>query len=64
MLKNLISIIYFILLVTFSSSLIADDSEFKLWIIDFKKKAINYGISKNVVEEVISEARFLPNVIK
>ena len=63
MLKNLISIIFLIFL-TFSTSLRATNFEFNLWIIDFKKKAISVGISKSVVDEVMSNARFLPKVIE
>jgi len=65
MLKNLITINFFIFLIVFSSSsLLANSTEFDLWINDFKKKAINSGISKNVVDDVMSNARFLPKVIK
>ena len=64
MLKNLITINFFIFLIVFSSSsLLANSTEFDLWINDFKKKAINSGISKNVVDDVMSNARFLPKVI-
>jgi len=35
-----------------------------LWIDNFKKKAISSGISKNVVNEVMSNAKFLPKVIE
>jgi len=65
MLKNLITINSFIFLIVFSSSsLLANSLEFNLWIDDFKKKAISSGISKNVVDDVMSGARFLPKVIE
>jgi len=64
MLKNLITINFFIFLIVFPSSLLANNSEFNLWINDFKKKAISSGISKNVVDDVMSGARFLPKVIE
>ena len=65
MLKNLITINSFIFLIVFSfSSLLANTLEFNLWIDDFKKKAISSGISKNVVDDVMSGARFLPKVIE
>ena len=65
MLKNLITINSFIFLIVFlSSSLLANNLEFSLWIEDFKKKAISSGISKNVVDEVMSGAKFLPKVIE
>ena len=65
MLKNLITINSFVFLIVFSfSSLSANNLEFSLWVDDFKKKAISSGISKNVVDEVMSTARFLPKVIE
>ena len=64
MLKNLITIIFFIFLIVFSSSSFANNSDFNLWINDFKKKAISSGISKNVVDDVMSDARFLAKVIE
>ena len=42
----------------------ADNHEFSLWVEDFKKKAISSGISQNVVNDIMSDAKFLPNVIK
>ncbi len=64
MLKNLITFNFFIYLIVFPSSLLANNSEFNLWINDFKKKAISSGISKNIVDDVMSGARFLPKVIE
>jgi len=64
MLKNLITINFFIFLIVLSPSSLASNPEFNLWIDDFKKKAISSGISKNVVDEVMSGAIFLPKVIE
>jgi len=64
MLKNLITINFLIFSIIFSFSSVADDYEFSLWINDFKKKAISSGISKNVVDDVMTDVRFLPKVIK
>ena len=65
MLKNLITINTFIFLIVFSPySLLANNLEFSLWVDDFKKNAISNGISKNVVDDVMSTARFLPKVIE
>ena len=64
MLKNLISIKFFILLMVSPSFLFANNSDFNLWIDNFKKKAISSGISKNVVNDVMSNAKFLPKVIE
>ena len=63
MLKNLI-IINFLISIAFSSSSLASNSEFNLWVDDFKKQAINSGISKKIVNDVMSDARFLPKVIE
>ena len=45
-----------------SSTLIADD--FNDWKIKFKKRAINEGISKSTVNNLIDKSKFLPDVIK
>ena len=39
------------------------NEDFDLWLKNFQIKAINSGISKKVVTEVMSEAKFLPKVI-
>ncbi len=38
--------------------------DFNEWLLNFKIKAINSGISKKVVNEIMSEAKFLPKVIE
>ena len=45
-----------------SSTLIADD--FNDWKIKFKKRAINEGISKSTVNNLLDNSKFLPDVIK
>ena len=45
-----------------SSTLIADD--FNDWKVKFKKRAINEGISKSTVNNLIDKTKFLPDVIK
>ena len=66
MVKNFITINFFIFSIALSSSLptLADNLDFNLWINDFKKRAISSGISKDVVDDVMSDARFLPKVIQ
>ena len=64
MLKNLITINFFIFLIALPFSSLASNLEFNLWINDFKKKAISSGISKDVVDDVMSNAIFLPKVIE
>ncbi len=51
-----------ILIILNSSTLIADD--FNNWKIKFKKRAINEGISKSTVNNLIDKTKFLPDVIK
>ncbi len=64
MLKKLLSlcILLFFAICTFPLS--ANSSEFKIWLNEFKLKAINSGISESVVENVMSEAKYLPRVIE
>jgi len=62
--KNLISfhLLIFLLFIPIQST--ADDGKFNLWLIKFKKQATNLGISKKVVDDIMSNARFLPKVIE
>ncbi len=65
MLKNIITINFFIFLINLQLfPLFANNIEFDSWINDFKKKAIVSGISKNVVEDIMGKAKFLPKVIE
>ena len=64
MFKNLLTVNFFIFLIAFSSHSSNNNSEFSLWVDNFKKQAINSGISKTVVNEVMSDAIFLPKVIE
>ncbi len=64
MLKNLKTIKFFIIFMFLPSYLFATNSEFNLWIDNFKNEAINYGISENIVNDVMSNAKFLPKVIE
>ncbi len=61
--KNKISI-YIIIIIFACSSLFAKDHDFKLWVDQFKKNAIESGISKSVVDDFMSNVRFLPKVIE
>ncbi len=51
--------IFFILI----NQLLANN-DFNEWIINFKVKAINSGISEKVVNDIMSDAKFLPKVIE
>ena len=64
MLKKLISI-YFLLLLSFLQfSAFGSNSDFNTWVKNFKTQAVKSGISNKVVEEVMSNAIFLPKVIE
>ena len=56
------------LILSFSILIISDsfavNNEFVLWKNSFKKRAIQSGISKEIVEEIMSEAKFLSKVIE
>ncbi len=64
MLKNLISFNLIIFTIISFTSIHADDTKFNLWVESFKKRAIGSGISKKVVDDVMSNAKFLPKVIE
>ena len=42
----------------------ANEEDFSKWLINFKSIAVKEGISKKVVEDVMSSAKFLPKVIE
>ena len=46
------------------SEIHAQEHDFSIWLNTFKTKAIKSGISKKVVEDVMSDAKFLPKVIE
>jgi len=64
MLRYLLTINSLVLFILLSHSSFADNHNFNSWVIDFKKKAINSGIPKLTVDEIMSKARFLPKVIE
>ena len=48
----------------FASLNVLANNDFNLWLNEFKIKAINSGISKKVVDQIMSEAKYLPKVIE
>jgi Membrane-bound lytic murein transglycosylase B len=57
---KLVLIFYFL----FQSIAIANDDNFTEWLIKFKERALNEGISTETVNLVMNEAKFLPKVIE
>tara|TARA_Y100000590_G_scaffold365245_1_gene424008 strand:+ start:50 stop:1048 length:999 start_codon:yes stop_codon:yes gene_type:complete len=54
----------FVLLLINSNYLYANESNFKDWLENFNKKAINEGISQKTIDTVMINAKFLPKVIE
>ena len=52
------------LTLSFSHTSFALSNGFDSWIISFKKRAISSGVSKELVEDIMSDAKFLPKVIE
>ena len=46
------------------TNVFSNETSFDSWLKDFKSRAITYGISQKVVEDVLSDAKFLPKVIE
>jgi membrane-bound lytic murein transglycosylase B len=63
--KKMFRIIIFFIFINFFASLNAfANNDFNLWVKDFKTKAVNSGISKNLVEKIMSEVKFIPKVLE
>ena len=58
------TIIFFLFINLFASLSALANSDFNLWVKDFKIKAINSGISKTLVNQIMSEAVFMPKVLE
>ena len=63
--NKIIKFIYTIIILNiFIASQALANSDFNLWLKDFKLKAINSGISEEIVNDVMADARFLPKVLE
>ena len=62
--KKISIIISSLLLMSITFTKVNSDEKFSSWIIEFKKKAINEGISEKTVDAVMNNAIFLPKVIE
>ena len=61
--SKILSIILFFNII-FSLSCYSKEQDFKNWLKDFKIKAVSEGISEKVVNEIMSDAKYLPKVIE
>jgi membrane-bound lytic murein transglycosylase B len=64
MLKKQICIYILLVFTFFQTNAYSSNFEFRVWVTNFKIQAIKSGISKKVVDEVMLNVTFLPNVIK
>ena len=64
MLNKLISIYFLIILSFLQTNAFASNSEFNVWVKNFKILAVNSGVSKKVVDELMSNAIFIPKIIE
>ena len=58
------TIFFFLFINTFVSLNAFANNDFHLWVKDFKIKAINSGVSKALVDKIMSEAVFIPKVLE
>ena len=63
-LKMKILALLFKFVLIFSFSNLEANQDFEIWLIDFKKEAIQKGITKKTVNEVMKDAKFLSKVIE
>ena len=57
-------IFFFVFINSFVFINVSANNDFDSWLKDFKIKAVNSGISKKLVDQVMSEAVFIPKVIE
>ena len=64
MLKKLICFYILLIFTVLQTNTFANNSEFSSWVKNFKKKAVKSGVSEKVVNDVMSDAIFLPKVLE
>jgi membrane-bound lytic murein transglycosylase B len=63
--KKMFKILFFFIFINlFGSLTVFANSDFNLWVKKFKIEAIDSGISENLVNQIMSEANFLPKVLE
>ena len=55
---------FLLIYILFIQSAVFADNNFNEWILDFKKKALNEGVSSKTVNNIMDKAVFLPKVIQ
>ena len=55
---------FLLIYILFIQSAVFADKNFNEWILDFKKKALNEGVSSKTVNNIMDKAVFLPKVIQ
>ena len=55
---------FLLIYILFTQSIVLADTNFNEWVLDFKKKAKNEGISSKTVNNIMNKAIFLPKVIQ
>tara|TARA_Y100000741_G_scaffold359037_1_gene339079 strand:- start:95 stop:1093 length:999 start_codon:yes stop_codon:yes gene_type:complete len=59
--------IKFVILITFfifNSSYVYSEDNFNIWKVNFKKYALDQGISSQTIDRIIDKSKFIPDVIK
>ena len=64
--KKMLKIFKFVLLIYLTQifNVYSNDQNFEIWLKNFKLTAIKTGISKQVVDNVLENVKFLPKVIE
>ena len=62
--KKMPKIIFILIVNLLTTNVFSKENNFDFWLDDFKKRAVKQGISKFVVYDVMSKAKFLPKVIE
>ena len=57
------NIVFLLLLINFNVQALATDKAFSKWLENFKVEASQKGISKQTIDEILSDAKFLERVI-
>jgi membrane-bound lytic murein transglycosylase B len=63
--KKMFKILIFSIFINLFTSLnVLANNDFNIWLVSFKAKAIDSGISTNVVNDILSDVKFMPKVLE